>query len=511
MRRIPLTRAVAILVVAGAAGLGPTINGQGLPGIVRRLALDIPALTPFIDPAPLTAGLDAAVSGIGIAVLDLAEVGFTPASAVPRDPDGILLLRPGAWELLTESVSLLPGSTATVQAEGYVLAPMSGARAALVQAVLTRAYRTPDIALNDVKTVVWAIATRARISSMAPAFRGPADRLLTDADRTSLDASALGPLPDDLRDEVRAKLPPALAAIVIAESDLRRAFADPGAGFAELERLAVTAGEPESIMGDKDLLVERWSYHPDGYFARFVPTTFQRTAIHVVVPSGLRPAVQRDAFGRVARVAYPNGLAITAEYDDAISALGLPGDPGVKGYAFKTMSVSQPDPSRPGERRTATVQAVGWTLVGTPNNQALFGTAVTAPTVTNPRYTGAADHYQAGTWIQRGLGFVSGDKENAAGQLDVDPEAIDETYFRDAAGQALAGGAADVQWARTAIRSLTQSFDWVHCAMPGRSCQRSDAPAVTERAPVRFNPANSVAVPGRQGSQRLGFTGRVLR
>lgn len=503
--RLSVIGALAVIL----AGMASPLGGQGLPRILERLKIDVAGLEPFVEPAPLTSGLENAVSGIGIAVLDLAEIGFTSAATLPREPDGVLALGPGAWELVSESVSLLPGATAPIQAEGFVLAPMIGPRADLLRAVLSRAYGTPDITLDDVQTVVWAIMARARISSLAPAFRRSAERLLTEAERTSLDGRALGPLPDDLRDEVSTKLPTSLASLVFAESALRVALANPDATFADLATIAVTSGEPESIMGDKDLLVERWSYHPDGYFVRVLPTHYRTTAIQVVVPTGQRPAIQRDPGGRIIRVAYPGGLEIAAEYDDTIPGLVLPGDSGVNGYAFKTLAVSQSDPSQPGGRRTATRRASGWTLVGQANGLAQFGATGAGAMASDSRYGAAENHYQAGWWVKRGLSYVGGDSGSAVGPLSADPEAVDETFFRDAVTRAFAAGAADTQWARAAVSRLTQSFDWVYCALSAASCQPPDAPA--RRTATRFDPAAAVAVPGRQGSQKLAFTGRIAR
>ena len=73
-----LMGAAALAVLA--AGVAGPLHGQGLSRVLERISVDVPGLAAFVEPAPLTAGLETAVSGIGIAALDVIDVRLSPAS-----------------------------------------------------------------------------------------------------------------------------------------------------------------------------------------------------------------------------------------------------------------------------------------------------------------------------------------------------------------------------------------------------------------------------------------------
>ena len=111
----------------------------------------------------------------------------------------------------------------------------------------------------------------------------------------------LGPLSDAVRTQALANLPEPVRKILEAENRVREMVATAETPFEDIERVAVLAGmappDPEGRQANSG----RWSYHPGGFFIRFLPHGYSRTRIELYVPEQL-PLVDRDSHGRITSV-----------------------------------------------------------------------------------------------------------------------------------------------------------------------------------------------------------------
>jgi hypothetical protein len=89
------------------------------------------------------------------------------------------------------------------------------------------------------------------------------------------------------------RVPGPLRQIVEAENQLRQLVTNPGASFAEMERVAVLSGAVGLGPGSRTVPSGRWSLHPDGYYVRYIPQGYSYTVTQIWVPQG-SPAVGRE-------------------------------------------------------------------------------------------------------------------------------------------------------------------------------------------------------------------------
>lgn len=244
----------------------------------------IPGLDALLkeDP-PITTSLKDAITEVPF--LD----GYTPRSAVPltvlvRSDDGKFNVFPGAFSFEAQSYCMHAGTHGPGSGEGYLFAPIKGPRAGVIQGILRRSVAHPQIAQSDVQRLIWAILARTKPSKLSSGDRDIASKLISEQDLRSLEGSGWDVLKDNASSSPFLNLPGPLRQIMEAENRLRSMFYSASAPFDELERVAVLTGEYQPRKDDRPVPKGRWSYHPDGHFARFVPHGYSHTTQHIYIP-----------------------------------------------------------------------------------------------------------------------------------------------------------------------------------------------------------------------------------
>lgn len=293
-RALGAASALALLMSATAADVASAQIGGRLRGAVNRVAggrLNIDQLVGGNQ--PITTSLEHA--RFAVDSLD----NFTPREAVrsmldlQRTPNGGFVLQPGYWEMHTQSYCLKAGTHGPGGGDGYLFAPTQGPAEDAVTTILRNSVNHPEIAQQDIQTLLWAIIARARFEDLSPQHKATAARLLTPRQLTSLNRSALDLIPGDEMGALMNRVPGPLRQIVQAEADLRRMLVDPAASFADMERVAVLAGAVGMGPGSREVPSGRWSLHPDGYYVRYIPQGYSYTVTQIWVPQG-SPAVGRE-------------------------------------------------------------------------------------------------------------------------------------------------------------------------------------------------------------------------
>jgi hypothetical protein len=210
-----------------------------------------------------------------------------------RTPNGGFVLQPGYWEMHTQSYCLKAGTHGPGGGDGYLFAPTTGPAEDAVTTILRNSVNHPEIAQSEIQTLLWAIIARAKLEDLSPQHKATAARLLTPGQLTRLNRSALDLVPGDEMGALMNRVPGPLRQIVEAENQLRRMVTDPGASFAEMERVAVLAGAVGMGPGSRVVASGRWSLHPDGYYVRYIPQGYSYTVTQVWVPQG-SPAVGKE-------------------------------------------------------------------------------------------------------------------------------------------------------------------------------------------------------------------------
>ncbi|UCD18822.1 MAG: hypothetical protein JSU64_05180 [candidate division WOR-3 bacterium] len=348
------------------------LSGQlpGLPKIPKGVTDKIPDLSRITEgEPPITSSIEDAVTAVSF-LDDFDPPVFTPMTVLPRTTQGAFVLeRPGLYAFTAKSYCLKAGTYAPTTGDGYILAPLAGPRSDPVRKLLHATYTHPDITQREIQVLLWAIIARTKISDMPRAYQVTAAKVLSPKDIFELNNGALGLIPEDMMDKAFEGVPPAVRTILEAEARLRQKMTQGEASYEELEEVAVRFGAAPAGEDDKYIPWGRWSFHPDGYFIRFLPRGYTRNNIQVYVPRGC--LIEKDNLGRITAVCDRNTRRIEIEYAENPNPLTIAGDPQVKAYKFKKIRFIN-RMTIPPEMTTELValwENTGYALVGTPSGK----------------------------------------------------------------------------------------------------------------------------------------------
>ena len=299
-----------------------------IPRLPRSIPTEIPRLDrlPSIDDLlnrqPLTSSLADAVTEVALLDRFDPERG-SPLLELPMGLDDGVTLVPGLWDAQLQSYCLKAGTFGPTRGDGYLWAPLKGPKADVINAILTKSAFHPDLPQRDIQVLLWGIIARTRVSQLPEASRRAAQQLLTESQIGSIDGSAIDVIPDEWVRKITGPLDSLVRRALEAENRLRQVFANPAAAaYDELERIAVLNGVPPLNERGREVPAGRWSFHPNGYFIRFKPSSYSNMQMQIYVPerftparSGERLATLTDAAGSELAISYgPSGAVSGATY-----------------------------------------------------------------------------------------------------------------------------------------------------------------------------------------------------
>lgn len=471
----------------------PKIPIHKIPGLDKILGKEPPVTTSLADALTEVAFLDNFTPEFPL-----------PLGTAPRTSEGEYKLRPGAYRYEAQTYCLHAGTHAPGRGEGYLYAPLRGARAPIIRNLLRRSVQHPEIHQHDIQLLIWSILARTKPSDMRAELQRAAAQLLTPKELFDLNGGALGILPDEVKQRAFAQVPESVRKVLEAENRIRELVTRVDATFEQVERVAVLAGEPPVEAGDRtDLPRQRWSYHPDGYFVRFDPHGYPRTSVDVYVPEWFQ--ITRDDTGRITRLSDEYGNRIETTYAPArksSSAASLRGSElasvrfidGLNGKSAGKWDKS------------------GWLLSGPPGE----GNEVAGETL---RMTAVSSRVvlakQRKAELEKVLGEVTRTGKKKGGP---DPAALQQLL--DLAGyydavSALAGKDAKLAHYPNLVLGAWQAT-FVQGASP-RSASLSSMASASGASSASgdvsggntdYDPSDNVAVPGQTGRQRLSQSAR---
>ena len=313
-RRRPVVLVFVLLVTSTLFASDSQIR---LPRLPRSIPTEIPRLDrlPSIDDLlnrqPLTSSLADAVTEV--ALLDRFNPDHgAPLLELPMGLDDGVTLVPGLWDAQLQSYCLKAGTFGPTRGDGYLWAPLKGPKADVVNAILTKSAFHPDVPQRDIQVLLWGIIARTRVSQLPDASRRAAQQLLSESQIASIDGSALDVIPDQWVRRITGPLDSIVRRALEAENRLRQVFANPaGAAYDELERIAVLNGVPPLNERGREVPAGRWSFHPNGYFIRFKPSSYTNMQLQIYVPERFTPARAGD---RITAIVDAAGSELSASY-----------------------------------------------------------------------------------------------------------------------------------------------------------------------------------------------------
>ncbi len=328
-------RAVLMLVLLAAVSV--TVSAQ-LPRDLGDLVRKAPSLDSLLRGRPLESTFDDTVGASPL--LDRRGTTRKPGDMkrLPRTANGGYVLQPGLWEGTFDSFCLRTATWAPGAGDGYLWAPIKGARAGAISAILRNTSAHPRIPRGDVQMLLWAILSRTPVTEMPPALQAAARALLPASEINAINVSALEVLDVASRTQLfRGATAPVRQALEI-ESDLRYEFSKANATYEQIEKIAVLSGAPPPANRNA-IKRGQWSRHPRGYYVRYFPDSFANMRLQVLVPA--RPTVVRDHLNRILSIEDARGGKTEVTYNDAIAPRPHPRTSRMRAYAFKTIRLTR--------------------------------------------------------------------------------------------------------------------------------------------------------------------------
>jgi hypothetical protein len=280
-----------------------TVSAQlgGLGGLSDKLKKKTPTLS--LDKAPITTSLPDAKWG------DSSKDGFTPREAgrslmtLQRTPNGGFVLQPGYYSMQVQSYCLKAGTHGPGGGDGYLYAPPKGPAEDAVMTIVRNSVNRPEIPQRDIQMLLWAIIARAKFEDLSSSLKATASKLLTPRQLAGLNRNALNALPDSVQQRLMSEAPSGVREVLEAEAKLRQMLTSATSTFAEMERVAVLSGNAPLGENSQNIPSGRWSIHPDGYYIRYIPSSYSSTRVEIWVPQG-SPAVGKE-FDPATHIAVP--------------------------------------------------------------------------------------------------------------------------------------------------------------------------------------------------------------
>jgi hypothetical protein len=424
--------------------------------------------------------------------------GYSPSHCIPmqclqRTPAGAYRLLPGMYAIEVESYHVSVGLRPPGNTDGYVYADDDAAISPLVSNLLRRSLEHPEIPQKSIQLLVWSILAGMDVQALVPTLSMTTAEMLSPAEILQLNAEATERKSRSASDEFER-------AQTEAEQAIRERLRSGAGTFEAYQRIAAPLTIAARDLQSRPIPAGRWSYHPDGYFIRFLPIDNSSTRIECYVPEQF--TIQRDTANRITAVIDNAANQMRFSYNQAYAPLPVGGDAGVWGFPITDVEYVQtlgnpPDSLRP-LMHIAASQTQSWTLAGVPN-----GVGRARPS----GYPGFANRYAA-AWrlVQETRALAPSDSNNSV-QTALLRDALDLANLRSAMIDLLGDPAIGSVEASFLERITNASQAALARYLKSRA---KTATSDTTMDAMVFDPATIVAIPGNRSRSPIALSPRIV-
>jgi hypothetical protein len=201
--------------------------------------------------------------------------GLTPAplTDLPRNQDGAFVLSPGLYEAEFKTYCLQPGTPGPSTNDAYFQAPLQGNRKELIETILRESTTHPNLEQKNIQLLLWSVVSRSNFNSLSTPVQRTARQLLTPKQVFELQGGMLGAA------KTVVKLLPSTAGM----NEVKQLFDMGVQSYDAIERLAVLS--TPSRITNSNFKREQWVKQEEGYYVRYLPSTYSNTKIQVYVPA----------------------------------------------------------------------------------------------------------------------------------------------------------------------------------------------------------------------------------
>jgi len=389
--------------------------------------------------------------------------------------------------------------------DGYLWAPIRGARAGAIATILRTSVQHPNIPQSDIQMLLWAILSKTRVSEMSPKLQAAARALLPASEINAINVNGLQVLNAADRTSLFRNVTGPIKQTLEIESDLRYQFSRGNANYDQIEKIAILAGAPPA-QNRNAIQRGQWSPHPGGYFVRYYPDSFARMKVQVLRPAPVR--IVRDQLNRIVSVEDSRGRTETT-YNDAIAPRPHPTNKRLKAYAFKTIRVTRP--GKGGAPEVLEFKDQGYTFhQSSPRRRGVIAMVVEGvrdavtqltgtPLEARQDWAGWAERAGHAREVYEDADYLRERAEAASttGDASSVDDAADAAHYREGVRVVFVGDTSErVSWITEMNERFTNMLEYAISVLQGLP-DGSDT----------YDPGGGVAVPSH-GGQTLGGSGR---
>lgn len=190
-------------------------------------------------------------------------------------------LKPGFYTGTFKSFCLQAGTYGPSKGDGYLFAPLAGTKEKTARTLIANWEAHPEIEQSQVQVLLWALLAKTNFSKLAPDLQVTAGLLLSDKDLSALGSTVVDYLSAEAMASVTANLPAPAKQLIELENKIRGVMYQANSSYADIESLAMLVGAaPVNDKFPRGI----WSYHPDGYYIKYLPKSYQRSVVEIYVP-----------------------------------------------------------------------------------------------------------------------------------------------------------------------------------------------------------------------------------
>ena len=272
---------------------GASAQFSGLGNAAKKVLNKTDVSSALAGKAPITTSLPDAIWGAADKDSFTPRESLRSLTTLQRTPNGGFVLQPGYYRIQDQSYCLHAGTYGPGGGDGYLYAPPKGSAEDAVISVVRNSVQHPEIDQHFVQELLWAIVARAKFEDLSTELKLAASRLLTQRQLAMLNRSGLDMVPGPVMDRAIGSAPAPLRQAMQVEAEMRQMFNSGSATYADLERIAVLGGNAPRGEGSQGVPSGRWSLHPDGYYIRYIPSSYSSTRVEIWVPQG-SPAAGKE-------------------------------------------------------------------------------------------------------------------------------------------------------------------------------------------------------------------------
>lgn len=242
----------------------------------------IPGVGDMFEEAVSTSIKDAYPSAVWLKELDK-QIAVSTDTRYSKD------LSAGFFRFKFNTFCLHAGTYAPTEGDGYLVAPLKGAKAKLIERILSRYSEHPEIDQKDVQTLIWGIEAGMKFSQYPVDFSIRIKPLLTTEEIASMEV--------DVKEIAYELLPQDVKDVLNLYATMRGMIADVNTTYEQLEQIAVRTGTAPWGKGSKRIDAGTWTSVGDGVYIRCFPFGYQQSDVEFYQPREV--AINKDAQSKI--------------------------------------------------------------------------------------------------------------------------------------------------------------------------------------------------------------------